>query len=55
MVQDSQNGLFATKTKSFISLDSRFVDLKNTEERATLTSECLRITEEQFEFYDNDK
>ena len=27
---------FFTKTKSFISLDSRFVDLKNTEERATL-------------------
>ena len=26
-----------TKTKSFISLDSRFVDLQNTEERATLS------------------
>ena len=25
-----------TKTKSFISLDSRFVDLQNAEERATL-------------------
>ena len=27
-----------TKTKSFISLDSRFVELKNTEERATLSN-----------------
>ena len=38
-LQDSKNGLYAkifTKTKNSISLDFRFVDLKNTGERATL-------------------
>ena len=43
-VQDSQNGLCTkkfTKTKNSISLDSRFVDLENTGERATLSKPAI--------------